>query len=45
MHAQIGTELSRARERELIERARHERYVRRVRRSFTRRPARDLEGS
>jgi hypothetical protein len=39
MQAQIGTELTKAREQELIERARHERFVRVPRRWTTRRPA------
>jgi hypothetical protein len=39
MHALIGTELSRDRERELLDRGRDERRARRARRSSTRRPA------
>ena len=39
MHPMIGTELSKARERELVERGRRERYVRRLRRPSTRRPS------
>jgi hypothetical protein len=40
MHALIGTELSRAREHDLVERGRRERHVGRLRRASTRRPAR-----
>jgi hypothetical protein len=39
MHAQIGTELSKARVQELLGRARRERHVRHAGRSTTRRPA------
>ncbi len=37
MHTSIGAELARARERELLDRARNERFVRRSRRTSTRR--------